>query len=215
MKNEIKVLIFDIGGVLSLGKYPTHPIMGKRTKGVHEYLAKKLKISLDQYFDSIDTYYAKSITGEISEKQAINKIAKNLNTTTKKLLNLYIKAYKNNFKINKFLYKFAFKLKKQGYKIAILSDQWYLSKKSHKIIDQKLIDQFDAVILSTDVGVRKPNPKIYKLIIKKIKFPAKNCVFIDNQEWNIKPAKKLGMKTILFKNNKQMILELKKLGVKI
>jgi FMN phosphatase YigB (HAD superfamily) len=36
-------------------------------------------------------------------------------------------------------------------------------------------------------------------------------LFIDNREWNLKPARKLGMKTILFKNNKQTIKDLKKL----
>jgi len=209
MKRGIKAIIFDIGGVLSLGKYMVHPKHKHRT-GVHEYIIKKLKISVDQYFDSIDTYYAKSITGEISEKQAISKIAKNLKITPKKLLKLYTKAYKKNFKINKPLYKLAFKLKKKGYKIAILSDQWHLSKKSHKLIDQKLINKFDVVILSPDVKMRKPNPKIYKLILKKLKVKPKEALFIDNQPWNIKPAKKLGMQTILFKNNKQCFEELKK-----
>jgi len=41
------------------------------------------------------------------------------------------------------------------------------------------------------------------------------AVFIDNRDWNIIPAKKLGMKTVLFRNNKQTFRELKKLGVKI
>ena len=78
---------------------------------------------------------------------------------------------------------------------------------------EKYTKKFNAVIVSCDVGIRKPNPKIYKLVLKKLKLPAKNTVFIDNQKWNIKPAKKLGMNTILFKNNKQTLKELKKLKV--
>jgi putative hydrolase of the HAD superfamily len=213
-KSKIKAVIFDIGGVLSLSKKPLQKY--KRylhNRGVHFYMAKKLKISLDQYFDSIDTFYAKSITGEISEKKALYQISKNLKTAPKKLIKYYMKGYKKNFKINKKLYKFAFQLKEKGYKISILSDQWYVSKKSHKLIDQNLIEKFDLVILSCDVGLRKPNPKIYRVVLKKLKLPAKNCLFIDNQSWNIKPAKKLGMKTILFKNNKQLFKQLSKLGI--
>ena len=71
--------------------------------------------------------------------------------------------------------------------------------------------KFDEVVVSCDVGIRKPNPKIYKMILKKLKLKGKSCIFIDNQKWNLIPAKKLGMKTILFKDNKQADEKLKKL----
>ena len=128
-----------------------------------------------------------------------------------KLKKLYTIAYKKNFKENKKLYSFAFKLKKQGYKIAILSDQWYISEEI--FAPNKVMNKFNAVVISSRVGIRKPDPKIYKLTLKKLKLPAKQTVFIDNQVWNTKPAKKLGMKTVLFKNNKQTFKDLKKLGV--
>ena len=118
---------------------------------------------------------------------------------------MYFKAYKKEFKINKQLFNQAFKLKKLGYKIAILSDQWHLSKDAH--MPKKWCKKFDQLIVSCDVGIRKPNPKIYKLTLKKLKLSPRQILFIDNQEWNIKPAKKLGMKIILFKNNEQLFKE--------
>lgn len=213
-KYEIKAIIFDIGGVLELDKKPlfrkscTNP----SSKGVHEFVAKKLKLSIDQYFDSIYTNYAKSTEGTISEKKAVSSISKNLKITEKKLKKLFFKSYKKNFKTNRELYRFAFNLKKKGYKIAILSDQWHLSKKT--LVPEKYEKKFDVSIISCDVGLRKPDPKIYKLILKKLKLPAKNCIFIDNREWNLEPAKKLGIKTILFKENKQVFREIKKFGIK-
>ena len=207
---KIKALIFDVGGILRLGKKtPTYYKGKSRNLGVHEYISRKLKISLDQYFDSIDTVYAKSIEGKISEKKALKIMARNLKTTSKKLKEFYKQAYKENFKLNKELLKFAFKKKKQGYKIAILSDQWHLSKKI--LVSKDFYNKFDATIVSCDVGVRKPNPGIYKLVLKKLKLSAKETIFIDNQEWNTKPAEELGMKTVLFKNNKQAIKEIEKL----
>ena len=107
----------------------------------------------------------------------------------------------------------AFKLKKQGYEIAILSDQHHVSKEA--LIRNRDSKKFDIVLVSCDVGLRKPNPKFYKLMLKKLKLSANKIVFIDNQTWNLPPAKRLGMKTILFKNNNQAIKELKRLGVKI
>ena len=206
-KNKIKALVFDIGGVLQLGKY-SKPIRGHRELGVHEFIAKKLKISLDQYFDSLDTAYADSIEGKIPEKEAINAISSNFKITPKKLQSLFKQAYEKNFKLNEELLNFAIKLKKQGYKIAILSDQWYLSKKA--FFSKQLEKNFKPAIISCDIGVRKPNPKIYLILLKKLKLPAKKVLFIDNQQWNLKPAKKIGFQTILFKNNKQLFKQLEK-----
>jgi len=204
-KTEIKAIIFDIGGVLQLGKYHKN----HRTSKVHDDVSKKLKIPLDQYFDSIDSVYADSIEGKILEKEALKIMAKNLKISVKKLKKIFINAYKKNFKFNKQLFKQALKLKKEGYKIAILSDQWYVSKQV--LVGPKIKNNFNVVVISCGVGVRKPNPKIYRLIVKKLKLSPKYCLFIDNQQWNIKPARKLGMKTILFKNNKQTIRELENL----
>jgi len=93
----------------------------------------------------------------------------------KKLEKIILKAYKKNFKQNKQLFKKAFELKKQGYKIAVLSDQWYLSKEA--LMPDKLYKKFDEVVVSCDVGVRKPNPKIYKLILKKLNFQQNNFIY--------------------------------------
>ena len=212
-EKEIKAIIFDVGGVLQLPKnfvkliqdshlaaVPRH--CGHRNKGVHEYLSKKFNVSLDQWFDSIDTAYAKSIEGKISEKKAVEIISKNLKVSPQKFRNFAIKAYKKNFTLNKQLFKQALKLKDLGYKIAILSDQWYLSKLA--LMSKSLTKYFSPVVVSCDVGIRKPNLKIYKLIIKELKLSPQQILFIDNQKWNIVPAKKLGMKTILFKDNKQL-----------
>ena len=201
--NKIKAVIFDIGGVLQLGN-PSfeHP-------NVHSYIAKKLGINLDQYFDSIDTPYAKSIEKKISEKKALKIMARNLKTNPSELRELYFKAYRKYYTLNKKLLEFAFRIRKRGYKIAILSDQWYLSKKA--LASKNLYNGFDEIIISCDVGLRKPNPEVYRLILKKLKLKSKEVIFVDNQKWNITPAKKLGMKTILFKNNKQAIQEISKL----
>lgn len=214
--SKIKVVIFDIGGVLQLSKtlvrliqdshligVPAH--CGHRNKSIHEYLANKLKIVLDQWFDVIDTAYAKSIEGKLTEKQVLKIISQNLKINKYKLKKWLVRAYKRNVFLNKDLLKQAIKLKKQGYKIAILSDQWHFSKRA--LMPKSLTKHFSPVIVSCEVGVRKPNQKIYSLTLEKLKVMPEECLFIDNQEWNIRPAKKLGMKTILFKDNKQLFKE--------
>lgn len=215
-KKSIKAVIFDVGGVLVLPKNSaTIKINNSRNHnlGVHETITHKLKIPLDQWFDSIDSTYAEAYAGRVSEYTSISTISRNLKINPSKIRDVIIKAYRKNFKQNKQLYRFAFKLRKKGYKIAILSDQWWLSKEA--VIKPKYMKKFNPAIISCDVGMRKPNPEIYKLTLKKLKLKPSECLFIDNQTWNLTPAKKLGMKTILFKDNKQLFKQLLKMGVKV
>lgn len=202
MKSVIKAIVFDVGGVLALGKNSTVSKGKLIPSGVHLDIAKKLKISLDQYMDAIDTNYALALEGKISKEKVEEIFSRNLKVSKEKLEKIYIWAYRRHFKQNKQLFKQAKILKKLGYKIAILSDQWYLSEKA--LMPKKNYSYFDEIIVSCDVGMRKPNPRIYKLLIKKMKLVPSEIIFIDNQLWNINPAKKIGMQTILFKNNKQL-----------
>ncbi len=206
---EIKAVIFDVNGVLALG---VELRKGSRfAMGFHEEMAKVLDLELDTWLDAIDSAYAYSMEGKISKIKILKIISGNLNIYAGKLEKKIIESYRKLYRRNDELYDFAFNLRKKGYKIAILSDQWHLSK--NVFIDKKDAKKFDAVVVSCDVGMRKPNPKIYKYTLKKLKLKAHETVFIDNRKWNTKAAKKSGIKSILFKSNKQAFRELKKLGI--
>jgi putative hydrolase of the HAD superfamily len=209
---NIKAVIFDIGGVLKIVRYLPKKYKDNELLCVHEYMAKKYNLDIDTWFDSIDSPYGKSMEGLISNEETVNSISNNLKTTPKKLAKLWLNAYKKKMKDNKELYDLAIKLKNKGYKIGILSDQWHLSKKA--LVKKEYLKHFDPVIISCDIGIRKPNPKIFKLLIRKLKLRPKEIIFIEDREWNIKPAEKCGINTILFKNNKQTIEKLRELGVK-
>jgi epoxide hydrolase-like predicted phosphatase len=213
MSDKIKAIIFDIGGVLQLGPKTRFTRKDLHVSGVHEIIANKLKISLDQYFDAIDSHYTKSLEGQISKKKLISILSFNLNYPKKKIENIYFKTYKKKYHKNKKLFKIAKQLKKQGYKIAILSDQWHLSQNA--LIpksDQKIFDQ---IIISCEVGVRKPNISTYELLLNKLKVKPEETIFIDNQSWNLLPANKLKMNTILFMDNKKIKKQLAKFGIKL
>ena len=101
---------------------------------------------------------------------------------------------------------------KKNYKIGLLSNQ-VESWLGHVIKERELDKVFDAIIASYAVGLAKPNPTIYKLIIEKLGVKPEECVFVDDLEKNMPPAQELGMKTILFKDPEQMKQELRALGV--
>jgi len=203
MKSEIRAIIFDVGGVLSLGKYEKKGVDGHHLLGVHNFMADSFNIDLDTWFDAIDISYSKAIEGKINRRNALYIMSRNLKCSVRKLEKLFKQAYEEHFKKNNRLYEIAYDLKERGYRIGILSDQWYLSKEV--LILKKDIKEFRPVIVSCDVGMRKPNPLIYKLLLKKLRLKPSQVLFIDNREWNLRPARELGIKTILFENNEQLI----------
>jgi putative hydrolase of the HAD superfamily len=55
---------------------------------------------------------------------------------------------------------------------------------------------FDVVIESAVVGLRKPDPRIYELVLSKLGVDAAEAVFLDDLGINLKPARAMGMTTI-------------------
>jgi putative hydrolase of the HAD superfamily len=55
---------------------------------------------------------------------------------------------------------------------------------------------FDGVVISGDVGVRKPDPRIYEMGARALGLPPRACVFVDDLPGNLKPARAIGMATV-------------------
>ena len=91
---------------------------------------------------------------------------------------------------------------KDNYRLAILSNdvkEWSVQlRQMYKI--SHVIDDKDAII-SGDARCRKPDMRIYHLLLNKICEKPEECVFIDDREKNLLPARELGIKVIKFSRN--------------
>ena len=72
---------------------------------------------------------------------------------------------------------------------------------------------FKEILVSGDVGLKKPDPEIYKLLLDRYGLEANTCVFIDDRTENVKAASALGFSGIVFKNHTQLSKDLKKLNI--
>ena len=77
----------------------------------------------------------------------------------------------------------------------------------------RILRHFKKRFPSHEVGARKPDLKIYRRVLKKIGLRPEETVFIDDMKKFIAGARRAGMNTIRFKNRKQLIQDLRKLGV--
>ena len=75
----------------------------------------------------------------------------------------------------------------------------------------EIMGLFEAVIESSKVGVRKPDPKIYLMMCDRLAVKPEACVYLDDLGINCKPAAGLGMSAIKVTTEAQAMDELSKL----
>ncbi|OGY84540.1 MAG: hypothetical protein A3F54_05540 [Candidatus Kerfeldbacteria bacterium RIFCSPHIGHO2_12_FULL_48_17] len=105
------------------------------------------------------------------------------------------------------------RLQTAGYELLFLSDNApdridYLEKTYH------FLQHFQDGVFSHIAGVRKPDPKMYQLVLQKTTTPAAQCLFIDDKPAMLEPARKLGMHVIHFTGPEQLEKDLQSLGLK-
>jgi len=75
---------------------------------------------------------------------------------------------------------------------------------------------FDHVIESAKIGLRKPDPRIYRMMVETLKVDPRACVYLDDLGVNLKPARAMGMTTIKVASGAQAIAELEAaMGLKL
>lgn len=189
----IKAVIFDYGGVVLKSPYSSL-----------KDIAVTYEVSIEILIKKIQPFLKLFQKGLINE----NQFWKQLSSVLKKPVpknkeDLWRKGFEETFYIYPEIINFVQKLKTQSIKTAVLSN----TIKPHVDIITKYdgYKDFNIVILSREVNLQKPDPEIYLLTIKQLGTKPEECVFIDDKDENLRPAKKLGMKTILAKNPKQVI----------
>ncbi|MEO3822209.1 HAD family phosphatase [Actinomadura sp. B10D3] len=95
-----------------------------------------------------------------------------------------------------------------GARTALLSNSW-----GNEYPRDLFADLFDAVVISCEVGMRKPDERIFRHALDLLGVEAAACVFIDDIEHNIRAAEDLGLRGILHTDPDTTITELRELGL--
>lgn len=81
---------------------------------------------------------------------------------------------------------------------------------------QSVMDLFDAVIESSRLGVRKPEPRFFELTCAQLGIRPEEAVYLDDLGPNLKPARAMGMRTIKVEDPQAAIAELEQaLGISL
>jgi putative hydrolase of the HAD superfamily len=102
---------------------------------------------------------------------------------------------------------------KRKYKLAILSNTSIFLK---NILEKetKLLKQFDYTLFSYDLGELKPNLKVFQKLLNITNLKPEEILYVSNDNTkDLKPAKSLGMRTILYKDFEQLKKDLENIGI--
>ena len=198
----IKTIIFDLGGVVLTNDW---------SRDYHEFLKEfshAFSVTIGDLHREWKAHYS-FFDGKITEEEFWNIFlkksgAKEIDTEKAKVIwRKHQKSLGNMFSLLK-------KLKKK-YRLAALtnlSKEWTDFKRECFGLDE----YFDLIVSSGYVGVTKPHHKIYELILRKLENEPQECLFIDDRETNLLPARELGIKTVLFTGQEELERKLREIG---
>jgi epoxide hydrolase-like predicted phosphatase len=193
----INAVIFDLSGVLF-----TEGLKKFAGEVCEKYPNLNYDLFLDEFVSGeIGTLYR---TGKIDADEFWGKMIDQYRLTEdKKILNdWWIKCYVLVNETRDLILDI-----KQKYKVYYLSDS-VKERVEDLRVRYDFEKWFDGGIFSHEVGVRKPNPQVYKIILQKFNLIPEETIFIDDKEKNLVPAREIGMKTILFENAEELRKEL-------
>ena len=198
----IKNIIFDLGNVII--NYDQDKIINNFTIDEDEKIFIKETIFKSPEWKLLDL-------GQITNNAAIEEIQKRNDIKYNKLINIFLHEWYKTQPINKDIVEIAKKLKERNYNIYVLSN---MAKETYEYF--KNIDFFkvcNGIVISSHENVKKPDERIFNILLTRYKLNPKECLFIDDDDTNksYETANKIGiLGRKVEPNDKQDIIKLLK-----
>lgn len=199
----IKAITFDLDGV--------YFIKGKANflKSIVSLGVKKEDAEKVFFGDKMNKEYKLGkLTDEAFWSWAIKEWC--LDISVNELMDLMIKGYE----VNKEVEDVVKKVRKNGYITLICSNNFPARIKGLQE-RFKFLDNFDIAVYSYEVGIAKPDKRIFQELVNKSGVNPQEIIFADDDVEKISGAKEIGIQAFLYEGFDKFVEKLKELGVKI
>ena len=148
--------------------------------------------------------------GLISEADFLNRVADELEPEIGHRPNMhsFTEIYFNALEPNAPMVDLMRELQGRGLRMALLTNnvrEWESRWRTMVPIDEI----FELVVDSAFVGCRKPEPRIYEILLERLGVESQGCLFVDDVDVNCDAARELGMTAVHFRENEQAIAEVR------
>ena len=180
----IRNIIFDLGNVII--NYNQEQIINNFTKQEEE-----IKYIYDEIFHAPE--WELMDLGNITNDEATEVINKRNKFKYQKLTDNFLHEWYKKQEINRDIVEIAKKLKRNGYKLFVLSNMANLTYEYFK--NDEFFSLCTGIIISAHEHLIKPDEKVFRLLLDRYKLNAEECLFIDDDpsEQNYKTANKIGI----------------------
>jgi len=195
----IKAVFFDLGGVIIRTEF----------QAPRQHLAEQLGMEYEDLvklvFDSPSSI--KASHGEISDKEHWAEVTKRLRRPPSETEMIREEFFAGDV-VDLEIVEFLRSLRPRIY-VGLISNSW--PDLRDYIARQKFDDAFDHMVISGEVGVMKPEARIYQIALEQAGVRPNEAVFVDDVYENIKGCEKVGIKGIHFKDPESTLKQLKSL----
>lgn len=187
--STIAAVVFDVGGVLSADMFAELSVID-RDCGLPDG-------TLQRYFRT-GADFAEVETGRLDIRTFFRKLDASIRAEHGVDIDIarVVSAGNSAMKTRPGMVEWACDLADAGVQIALLTN---MIRESRQWLAHLLPEGVVSVVVdSSAVGLRKPDPQIYRHLLDRLQLPADQVVYFDDQEENLPPARDLGINAYLF-----------------
>lgn len=169
----IKNIIFDLGNVIIKGTHSAIIIDFAKNEEERNFIKDKFLKSPE--WNLMDL-------GRITNNEAIIEIQKRNDEKYKNLIETSLHEWYKSILVNEDIVEIAKKLKSQNYNIYVLSN---MAKATYSYL--KNIEFFklcNGIVISAYEDVKKPDERIFKILLERYNLQPEECLFIDDDDTN-------------------------------
>lgn len=206
MVRRFDALIVDFGGVLTT---PLDDAMVRFSEQTGIEFQDLVRVALAAYTGQEDRLVTDFETGAISEEAFEIEFARRLHEVTgiEVVSERLIDRIFEGLEAEEDMFSAVLSARKAGYKTALLSNSWGIGLYPK----HRFPEMFDVVVISGEVGMRKPDRDIFDHTVAELGVPADRCIFVDDHPGHLSTARDLGMTTVLHRTPTQSLEELTEL----
>lgn len=199
---SIRAIYFDFGGVLvrTEDRQPRTTLaesLGLTYEGIESYV----------FGGGADGSSVKAMLGQITEEEHWQNVIRHLNLPAGRFDEVR-EAFFAGDRVDRQLVETLRRLQKD-YQVGLISNAW--SGLRAYIESQQFDDAFHHMVISAEIGMAKPDERIYRHALEKFGVAAEESVFVDDFIENIEACRAIGMHGIHFRTAEQALGELEKI----
>lgn len=195
----IRAVVFDIGGVLETTPATGWPERWETTLGLEDGALAK----------AVGPIWRLGRTGHACLEEIVRETELVLQLSNEQSQQLWEDVWTEYLgALNETLMDYACALKRR-HQIALLSNS-FVGAREREQTAYRFEDHFDLLVYSHEVGMEKPDPRIYKITCQRLGIEYGEAIFVDDVEGNVAAASQLGMHGVVFENNHTCIRQIER-----